>query len=292
MVVWNSDLIADGSQECSWTLRDGEAVLEFQGRRIRLREVATAWWRKPQWLNIHRADAALRLSIEAEALRTVHALWSLIPEEAWLNAPLKMHAAGHLPIQLLAAHEVGFRTPPTLVTNRWSSATSLGSDFVAFKTLGGGLTEADRNRVMYTQRLRVDEVGGLGANPFPGIVQPFLEKTREWRVTVVDDAAFAASIHTGSETNNDWREHQFSGSVRFMREDIDTELARRCIALTARLGLGHAALDLVETPDGTTVFLEANPNGQYGWLDDQLGLGISGSIAEALARRAHRELQP
>jgi glutathione synthase/RimK-type ligase-like ATP-grasp enzyme len=48
------------------------------------------------------------------------------------------------------------------------------------------------------------------------------------------------------------------------------------------LGLGFAAIDLIEDAVGNFWFLEANPNGQYVWLEEMFGIPISGSVAEAL----------
>jgi glutathione synthase/RimK-type ligase-like ATP-grasp enzyme len=53
--------------------------------------------------------------------------------------------------------------------------------------------------------------------------------------------------------------------------------------LVQKLGLRYAAIDLIETPKGDFVFLEANPNGQYSWLENDLGLPISDAIASELA---------
>ena len=37
--------------------------------------------------------------------------------------------------------------------------------------------------------------------------------------------------------------------------------------LARRLGLSFAAIDLVETPEGT-FFIEVNPTGEWGWLSN------------------------
>jgi glutathione synthase/RimK-type ligase-like ATP-grasp enzyme len=50
----------------------------------------------------------------------------------------------------------------------------------------------------------------------------------------------------------------------------------------ARLGLSFGALDFVLTPDGRFVFLEINPNGQWMWLDDKLGFGITDAVVDWL----------
>jgi glutathione synthase/RimK-type ligase-like ATP-grasp enzyme len=62
----------------------------------------------------------------------------------------------------------------------------------------------------------------------------------------------------------------------------------RCRNLVRRLGLGFAAVDLVERPDGRIVFLEANPNGQYAWLEQGGRTPVSDAVADALGRIARR----
>lgn len=47
----------------------------------------------------------------------------------------------------------------------------------------------------------------------------------------------------------------------------------------------HVSID-IEDPDGRIVFLECNPNGQYGWLEEQLGFPISQAIAGELIKIA------
>jgi glutathione synthase/RimK-type ligase-like ATP-grasp enzyme len=49
------------------------------------------------------------------------------------------------------------------------------------------------------------------------------------------------------------------------------------------LQLSFGAIDLIQTPSGEYVFLEVNPSGQWLWIDDMLGLGISDSIVDWLA---------
>ncbi len=49
--------------------------------------------------------------------------------------------------------------------------------------------------------------------------------------------------------------------------------------------MGHGAFDFIENEDGIT-FLECNLNGQYLWLEEDLGLPISEAIADELAARA------
>jgi hypothetical protein len=50
----------------------------------------------------------------------------------------------------------------------------------------------------------------------------------------------------------------------------------------AALGLRFAALDFIVAPDGRWWFLEANPNGQWGFIEDATGQPIADAIAADL----------
>ncbi|GAA5764612.1 hypothetical protein [Streptosporangium roseum] len=52
--------------------------------------------------------------------------------------------------------------------------------------------------------------------------------------------------------------------------------------LHRRGGLSFGAFDFGLTGDGIPVFLECNPNGQWGWLEDATGLPIAAAIAALL----------
>jgi glutathione synthase/RimK-type ligase-like ATP-grasp enzyme len=67
---------------------------------------------------------------------------------------------------------------------------------------------------------------------------------------------------------------------------LPAEVERRCVELTRRLGLVYGAIDLIVTPAGEYVFLEINPTGEYGWIEDATGLPISDAICDLLLARA------
>jgi hypothetical protein len=56
--------------------------------------------------------------------------------------------------------------------------------------------------------------------------------------------------------------------------------------LHSEFGLVYSASDFAITPDGEWVFLEMNPNGQWGWLEEEAGLPIGEALAEELAHAA------
>jgi hypothetical protein len=287
-VVFKSDEVTNGSQRFLWTLSGGGICAAIDDEAFDVLDVRAAWWRKPDWLDIERADVGTRLSLENEIVRLQEDLWGAVPQQAWLNRPDRIRESNRRPTQLLAAMRVGFEVPSTIAGNSWEAVMHAASrEDVIFKSLSGTLLRGGENRALFTTRLSGEDVRRLAAasTPYPGVIQPYIKKAREWRITVVDDDVFAAAIYAEGRGQADWRRAQFTPDVRFVEEPLESDVQARCATLTRNLGLGFAAIDLIETEGGDYVFLEANPNGQYLWLELMLGLDISEAIAAALARR-------
>ena len=229
------------------------------------------------------------MSLEREITRVHEDIWTAVPDGAWLNVPRRIHEAQSRARQLALAHKHGLATPTTIVTNSWSEVLR-GTDAkeLVIKSLSGTLVAQNETRALYTTRVsRSDAARWVGkTTPHPSLIQPFIAKRREWRVTVVERSVFPVAIYTSGAARDDWREYQFTDAVSFRRDELPTAVSKACLSLIEECGLAFGALDLIETPTGEFVFLELNPNGQYAWLDDQLGLGISTAIANALLKRA------
>jgi hypothetical protein len=52
--------------------------------------------------------------------------------------------------------------------------------------------------------------------------------------------------------------------------------------MTEQLGLSFAAADFVVTADDTHYFVDLNPSGQWGWIEDATALPIADAIAALL----------
>lgn len=103
-------------------------------------------------------------------------------------------------------------------------------------------------------------------------------------MTVVGEEVFAATIYTDESAKDDWRKLQTSEAVQFKSESLPNEISEQCILYLKTMGLKYGAFDFIETSDGEMVFLECNSNGQYGWLEQELGFSISNAIASELIK--------
>ncbi|HET9173842.1 MAG TPA: hypothetical protein VFN56_01010 [Candidatus Saccharimonadales bacterium] len=290
VVLYRTDRVISGADLLELNLSEsGNLNIRYNHTPIEPGAVSAAWYRKvanftlPQLVH----DRARQLYVNSEIRHLHEDLWSLYPESLWLNAPERMRRHDRKIGQLMLAKEVGFSIPETLMASDWEAVEQHlldHNDEIIVKVARGIISEGDRLKALYTTRLDKHRIQQLKSDvtPFPGLYQPFLQKHREWRVTVVGDNVFPVAIYTNENARNDWRVHQTTDAVVFREEALPKGVDELCLRFLGKCGLKFGAFDLVEKPDGAVIFLECNPNGQYGWLEEELGLQISKAIAEQL----------
>lgn len=292
VVAYEADKVAVGEVALDvYVDVDNGLQVRLSDRQLALEAIAAAWWRRPNTFARDQIDWARQLSLDQERRNMQATLWLAIPDRAWLSAPERIRRAEHKIGQLLVAREVGFTIPQTVVSNRWSTINALLPEDIILKMSAGVLysgSTSDELLVLPTTRLTNDLASlPVEGKPFPGYWQPYVPKGREWRITVVGSKVFDAAIYTSDDAKTDWRTKQFDPTkVVFSAEKFPDVQHQRCLAYLSNMGLRFGAFDFIETPDGEIIFLECNPNGQYGWLEERLGLPISEAVAGELARIA------
>src|SRR5439155_26701150 len=126
----------------------------------------------------------------------------------------------------------------------------------------------------YTEVVSKRDVGYAASLQYcPMILQAYVPKRLELRITVVGRQVFAAEIHSQQthHTRHDWRRYDLVHTPH-RPHDLPEDVRRLCLRLVERLGLCFGAIDMVLTPEGRYVFLEINPSGQYAWIEELTGL--------------------
>ena len=70
--------------------------------------------------------------------------------------------------------------------------------------------------------------------------------------------------------------------LRIEAYDLSPDIEELVLKLTSALGLVYGAIDMIVTPEGEHVFLEINPSGQFGFIEQSTGLPILSSLADTL----------
>jgi glutathione synthase/RimK-type ligase-like ATP-grasp enzyme len=298
VITYQIDRVMRAEQRlCLIVAPDGSFGASCDGVPISPGEIDAAWYWKVANFAVPHAESNLskQLTMVNEITQYNNSVWSLYSDERWLSAPRRIQWADRKLVQLKVASRLGFTAPETLITNDWDDVLAfherMGTDLIV-KMFKGVIGDQNTVRAMYTTVLDRSKILNLRSRTasFPGIFQPFVPKAREWRVTVVGDEVFAGAIYAGEEAKNDWRQLQQTASVAFRSDRFDGATADLCRAYLKEFGLGIGSFDFVERPDGSLVFLECNPSGQFGFLEQLLGLPISASVAARLGTIAAGQL--
>jgi glutathione synthase/RimK-type ligase-like ATP-grasp enzyme len=146
--------------------------------------------------------------------------------------------------------------------------------------------EAHEESVVFTTALTEEHIAKLTDLRYcPMVFQERIVKHRELRVTVIGNRIFAAAIDSmampGAET--DWRQKGISLLDRWTSYTLPPEVERSIAAYMDRIGMQYSALDFIVEPNGRHVFLEANPAGEFYWLQHNAPhFPLTEALADAL----------
>ena|SRR5579864_1464458 len=79
-------------------------------------------------------------------------------------------------------------------------------------------------------------------------------------------------------TSKDWRAADCQLEPFSLPEQVEASLLR----LMDNFDINFASLDMILSPEGEFVFLELNPNGQWLWLEMDLGFPLVATMADLL----------
>lgn len=199
----------------------------------------------------------------------------------WVDEPSVVERAEHKLFQLSTASRLDVAIPLSVVTNDSITASRALCEMpLAAKPLSPGQGIAPH--VDQVRESDISEMAGVSV-----LLQELVARAdADLRVVVVGSHAWTWRRPRTSETI-DWRAEDRSGSGFQYVSPHAVEGA--AIAITSELGLTMSVQDWLTTPDGA-VFLEANPQGAWAFLDgsnryipESLAAHLCGQTAETLA---------
>jgi glutathione synthase/RimK-type ligase-like ATP-grasp enzyme len=267
----------------------GGRELRLDGRAcLAADRITSVWWRRPLPLRaakgLDRAHAAFAVRQTGDALM---GFLALVERHArFVNHPWRDEVAGLKTFQLAAAERAGLPLPRTLVT----SEPALAREFLRRCGRSGAVhkavhaTRADWRR---TAPVTPRDRAGLDIIRHAPVILQRRVPGIDVRVTVVGDEVFAADIDARrSQSPHDYR--GFERECRFAPTRLPAPVERALRRLMKDLGLLYGAADFRRTSAGEWYFLEVNPSGQWGFVEERTGQPITAALAALLARGARR----
>ncbi|TDD94355.1 ATP-grasp ribosomal peptide maturase [Actinomadura rubrisoli] len=251
-------------------------------RRLDLASVRAVYRRRPSphtpSPELDEQDACFAAK---EARHGFSGILANLPNCLYVNHPDANRAADVKVRQLKVASNLGLRVSTTLVTNDLGQARAFAAEqgqvvykpltFVRYLTPDGPQT-------IWTRPVHADEIDETVAGT-AHLFQSLVDKVADLRITVVGEEVFCVRIDS-TPPQLDWR-YDYD-RLTYTWCDPPAELIGPMISYLRNFGLAFGCFDFGLTERGEPVFFECNPNGQWGWLEEQTGAPITAAFADLL----------
>jgi glutathione synthase/RimK-type ligase-like ATP-grasp enzyme len=275
--IFNQRRSADCAVDLSVGAGGADGELRMSGETYRLGEFAGVYVRfmddrlLPE-LEDEPDDSPLRR--HTRALHDALYRWFEVADSRVVNRCDPQGSNGSKPYQAQLIARYGLRVPETLITNDPEAVLAFRETHgaVIYKSISGVrsiVKQLDDEDV-----LRLDDIRWC-----PVQFQALVPGT-DVRVHVIDQDVHATEIVSDA---TDYRYARRSGGSAALRATtLRDDLAERCVALTAGLGLAFAGIDLRLGPDGEATCFEVNPSPGYSYYQANSGQPIAASLARYL----------
>lgn len=286
-------------------LMEGRYV--FGNRVVNFNDISTVWNRRvhePQVLE-NFGDSAITEWAKEEKKWAMYISFTLLqcpivnPFES--NERLKFNKM----LQMKRAADLGFEVPYSCMTGERGSIVSswnIVEEEMIFKKIRKGLFFFDDGGrgILHTNKIPKDKFNDefIDRMKFtPVFLQRHIPKKYDIRSIVAGEEVISVAIHSQDlpEGKVDYRTPGVLGKIRSMKHeiiDLGQDVNRRLVEFTKSFDLTFGAIDLIITPDDRIVFLEDNPNGQWGWLEELTGAPIAEMFAKKLYAIATAHQKP
>lgn len=284
---------------CSITMRIADGRIDGEIRnadgRVAFDDICAAWYRRSRPLfaplpSLNLLQGDLDNFIRVQSSVTLTSLFASL-QTRWVGQPFKLRRAEVKALQLSAASLAGLATPATLISNDPEQAATfvdtLGDGECAVKPLIATRVDSDQGaRLPLTTTLpRGHALDSVAAAP--SMFQPYIDKAYELRCVVMGDRILTAKLKSQEKASarKDWRAAAVAegeGDVAYETFDLPRDIAAKLQRMMRSFEINFASIDLIVTPGGEFVFLDLNPNGQWLWLEEELGLPLVATMADLL----------
>ena len=262
---------------------DGEEGGDFQIKGIA--SIKSIWFRRTKLPLIEGVSHSEKMYLLGEYDALLDNIYQLLRDRIWLSHPDNVYRAENKLYQLKIARKIGFNLPDTIVSNQHEVIKNFirkHKNNVIIKPLNQGriITE-DGVKTIFTNKMSNEVISNLDNYDLtPSIIQENIEKEYELRVTIVNQTIWAAKVDSQfyDENKVDWRKKK----IPFEKYSLPKEIENLIHQLIKVLNLNFCAIDFIKYTKGKYVFLEINPNGQWAWLESEIGLPISDEIINFL----------
>ncbi len=252
--------------------------------------VQSIWYRRPNMPEVNIENPLFRSYVFDEMEGYTSYMLGSLEDKFWVSPPANIELARNKIKQLQYARDAGFQIPDTLITTNYDAFLRFYEQHkgnVIIKSIKGHWYDqmGGNDYLFFTSKLDPEKLPTPDSlSKAPCLFQGYVPKDHELRVTVMGNKVFSAALYSQEHDDSkiDWR--LGNDVVEHKETKLSAENEERVIALTRRFNLQFGAYDFIMTPNNQLVFLELNPNGQWGWIQEKTGMPLRESLVDLLEK--------
>lgn len=277
---------------------------KINGKTLSSNEVISVWERRPNSPVLPEiSNEKIKLVVEDEAneltkwIRHFFINCRMIGSSVWDRPNESKLRQMDLASRVINELRSEIKLPHTLLTNSKKDLEQFSNnkkEIVLKPISADGLMLDDKLEIPFTSRKvnskNINVITQDDLELCPSFMQEYVEKNYELRITVIGEKILCCKIDSQKlpkgNGREDWREGYEHG-LSEVEEWIDCpdEIQEFIILYMQKMNLNFGCFDFIYAKNNSFYFLECNPNGQWMWLEEDLGIPISESIANFLAFR-------
>jgi RimK-like ATP-grasp domain len=270
-----------------YSTKDG-FVLNIEGKDINVANIKSIWYRRLFWCNFENLGTSSRY-IRNEFVSVINSFWQSNQNIFYLPNPIFENLADNKLYQLSVATKIGLNVPDTIISNTPQKTLNFlkNKDKLIIKSVHrSGVIESDSQifalkPTLVKSKILMETIDKIQNCPM--IIQDFVQKKLDLRITIVKKEIFACEIHSQDSSEEKYKiDYRGNVEVDHKIHDLPNDIKDKLLKMCQILNLNFGCVDMVIDGFGNYVFLEINPNGQWLWIEKLTNMPISKSIAKAL----------
>jgi ATP-GRASP peptide maturase of grasp-with-spasm system len=285
----------DGIKDISYTLNNNGqnkiAITTTGGIEINFDDITSVWYRRGKFMNgsepliaEQHKDLDYFLEISKKEWESVNDLLLLsLANKTLIGNYFKSNPNKQEVLRI--AQGVGLTIPDTIIT---SQRKDLDPDCRSInKNISNVSHIAIGSKLFYNRTVEIEASRLPEAFP-PSLFQKLVVKKYELRIFFLNDAFYASAIFSQMDhkTEIDFRNYNHLKPNRVVPFELPPTIKKKLRRLMHALDLNTGSIDMMVTPDDKYVFLEVNPDGQFGMVSYPCNYFIERDIANRLLKRA------
>ncbi|MGB3466019.1 MAG: grasp-with-spasm system ATP-grasp peptide maturase [Cyclobacteriaceae bacterium] len=168
------------------------------------------------------------------------------------------------------ASEVGLEIPEThILTSRLDLNEIIQSGVYITKAIANAPTIRYQNEKFLAYTAEVANIEeNLGESFSPSLFQKLIEKKYEIRSFLLDDEIYSMAIFSqkDEQTKLDFRQYNYARPNRNVPIKLPSDIKFKLLKIAKKFSLRTGSFDLIKTKENKYIFLEVNPEGQFGMV--------------------------